>query len=81
MATIDQSPSSGIRIDEGAVWEIPEGSKAYLLLSFFPVWPGLIVIALMLGGYFLLPGLFYLWMGILVGGGMISLGVYVRTRW
>lgn len=52
-----------------------------LLLSFFPVWPGLIVIALMLGGYFLFPALFYLWMGILVGGGMISLGVYIRTRW
>lgn len=52
-----------------------------LLLSFFSIWPGLILTALTLIGYFLLPGLFYLWMAILGGGGMIALGFYIRSRW
>lgn len=52
-----------------------------LLLFLAPVWPGLILIALMLLGYFFLPGWFYLWMGILSGGGLIALGWYIRTRW
>jgi hypothetical protein len=29
----------------------------------------------------LLPGIFYLWMAILGGGGMIALGLYIRARW
>ena len=32
-------------------------------------------------GYYLLPEFFYLWMGVLVGGGMIALGLYIRFRW
>jgi hypothetical protein len=52
-----------------------------LLLSFFSIWPGLIIIALVLIGYFLLPDLYYLWMAILGGGGMIALGLYIRYRW
>jgi hypothetical protein len=52
-----------------------------LLLSFASVWPGLIIIALVLICYFLLPDIFYLWMGILGGGGMIALGLYIRSRW
>jgi hypothetical protein len=52
-----------------------------LLLSITSVWPGLIIIALVLTGYFLLPGIFYLWMAILGGGGMIALGLYIRYRW
>jgi hypothetical protein len=52
-----------------------------LLLSFTPVWPGLIMIALVLIGYFFLPNIFYLWIGILGGGGMIALGLYIRYRW
>jgi len=52
-----------------------------LQLSFSSFWPGLIIIVLALAGYFLLPGIFYLWMGILVGGGMIGLGLYIRSRW
>jgi hypothetical protein len=52
-----------------------------LLLSFFSIWPGLIITALALIGYFLLPGIFYLWMAILGGGGMIALGLYIRSRW
>jgi hypothetical protein len=52
-----------------------------VLLSFSSIWPGLIIIALALAGYFLLPDYFYLWMGILVGGGMIAFGIYIRSRW
>jgi hypothetical protein len=52
-----------------------------LLLSFSSFWPGLLIIAMALAGYFLLPDFFYLWMGILVGGGMIALGLYIRFRW
>ncbi len=52
-----------------------------LLLSFSSVWWALPITALALIGYFLLPTIFYLWMGILVGGGMIVLGLYIRLRW
>ena len=52
-----------------------------LLLSFASVWLGLIITALALIGYFLLPDIFYLWMAILGGGGMIALGLYIRSRW
>jgi hypothetical protein len=52
-----------------------------LLLSFASVWPGLLITALALIGYFLVPGIFYLWMAILGGGGMIALGLYIRSRW
>jgi hypothetical protein len=52
-----------------------------LLLSFASIWPGLAITALAIIGYFLLPGIFYLWMAILGGGGMISLGLYIRSRW
>jgi hypothetical protein len=52
-----------------------------LLFSFASVWWTLPITALALLGYFLLPDFFYLWMAILVGGGMIALGVYIRFRW
>jgi hypothetical protein len=52
-----------------------------LLLSFASIWPGLIITALALISYFLLPGIFYLLMAILGGGGMIALGLYIRSRW
>lgn len=52
-----------------------------LLLSFASIWPGLVITALALVGYFLLPGIFYLWMAVLGGGGMIALGLYIRSRW
>ena len=45
------------------------------------VWQGLIVIALVLVGYFWLPNFFYLWIAILGGGGMIASGLYIRSRW
>jgi hypothetical protein len=52
-----------------------------LLLSFASVWPGLAITALALIGFFFLPGIFYLWMAILGGCGMIALGLYIRSRW
>jgi hypothetical protein len=52
-----------------------------LLFSFSSVWWALPITALALIGYFLLPGIFYLWMGVLGGGGMIALGLYIRYRW
>ncbi len=52
-----------------------------LLLSFASFWWAIPVTVLALVGYFLLPGIFYLWMGILVGGGMIVLGLYIHSRW
>ncbi len=52
-----------------------------LLLSFNSTWWALPVAALALLGYFLLPGIFYLWVGILGGGGMIAFALYMRSRW
>jgi hypothetical protein len=52
-----------------------------LLLSFAAVWWPLPITALVLISYFVLPDLFYLWMGVLGGGGMIALGLYIRYRW
>ena len=52
-----------------------------LLFSFSSVWWTLPITALALVGYFLLPDIFYLWMAILGGGGMIALGLYIRSRW
>lgn len=51
-----------------------------LMLSFSATWWALPITLLALIGYFLLPDLFYLWMAILGGGGMIALALYVRPR-
>jgi hypothetical protein len=52
-----------------------------LLLSFTSIWCGLAITALALIGYFLLPDIFYLWMAALGGGGMIIMGIFIKTRW
>ncbi len=52
-----------------------------LPFSFSSTWWALPITALALIGYFLLPGVFYLWMGLLGGGGMIGLGLVIRSRW
>jgi len=52
-----------------------------LLLSFAATWWTVPVAAVALIGYFLVPGWFYLWMGLLGGGVMIALGLYIRNRW
>jgi hypothetical protein len=52
-----------------------------LLLSFVSVWWALALTGVALVGYIFLPDIFYLWMAILGGGGMIALGLYIRARW
>lgn len=52
-----------------------------LLFSFYSTWWVLPVTALALIGYFLLTDIFYLWMAILGGGGMIALALYIRSKW
>ncbi len=52
-----------------------------LLLSVASIWWGLGITVLALIGYFLLPDFFFLWMAVLGGGGMIGLGLYIRSRW
>ena len=52
-----------------------------LLLSVGPSWWVLPITALALVGYFLFPGIYYLWMAVLGGGGMVALGLYIRMRW
>ena len=52
-----------------------------LLLSTASIWWALVITALALIGYYLLPSYFYLWMAALGGGGMIGLGFYIRSRW
>lgn len=52
-----------------------------LLFSFTAIWWALIIGAVAVLGYFLVPAFFNLWMAILVGGGLIGLGVYIRLKW
>jgi hypothetical protein len=52
-----------------------------LPLSFASTYWVLPITVLALIGYFLLPGIFYLWMAVLGGGGMIALAFYIRSRW
>jgi len=52
-----------------------------LLLSFSSTWWALPITALALVGYFFFPAIFYVWMAILVGGGMILYGLYIHSRW
>ena len=52
-----------------------------LLFSFSSTWWALPITALALAGYFLLPGIFYAWIAVVGGGGMIALAVYIRSRW
>ena len=52
-----------------------------LLFSFSSTWWAVPITALALVGYFLLPDIFYLWMAVLGGGGMIALALYIRSRW
>jgi hypothetical protein len=52
-----------------------------LLLSFSATWWTVPVAAVALIGYFMAPDWFYLWMGLLGGGVMIALGLFIRYRW
>lgn len=51
------------------------------LFSFILFWWVLPITALALIGYFFFPSIFYIWMAILGGGGMIAFGLYIRFRW
>ena len=75
-------PTDGRQITMFVILFIMLGQLAMgLILSFSSVWWALPITALALVGYFLFPGIFYLWMGVLVGGGMIALGLTIRARW
>jgi hypothetical protein len=75
-------PTDGKQVTAFIILFIMLGQMAMgLMVSFSSTWWALPITALALIGYFLLPGIFYLWMGILVGGGMIVLGVYIRLKW
>jgi uncharacterized membrane protein YGL010W len=47
----------------------------------FFIWMGLIVTALTIAGFFLLPAWFYLWMAIASGGSLILSGLFIRKFW
>ena len=51
-----------------------------LLVNFSAVWWALPITAIALAGYYLMPAYFYLWLGILVGGGMIALGLVIFSK-
>jgi hypothetical protein len=75
-------PTDGKQISAFIILFIMFGQLAMgLLISFSSTWWALPITALALIGYFLLPNLFYLWMAILGGGGMIALGLYIHSRW
>jgi hypothetical protein len=75
-------PTDGKQVTMFIILFIMFGQLAMgLLFSFSTTWWALPVTLLALTGYFLLPDIFYLWMGVLGGGGMILLGLIIRTRW
>jgi len=75
-------PSDGKQATMFVILFIMLGQMAMgMLLSFSFTWWAVPVAALALIGYFLLPAYFYLWTGLLGGGGMIALGLYIRLRW
>jgi hypothetical protein len=75
-------PANGKQITLMIVLLVMLGQMAMsLLFSFSSTWWSVPIAVLSLMGYYLFPEYFYLWMSILVGGGMVALGVYIRTRW
>jgi len=75
-------PADGKQVTMLVILFIMLGQLAMgLLFSFSSTWWALPITALALVGYFLFPDIFYLWMGILVGGGMIVLGLYIHSSW
>jgi hypothetical protein len=75
-------PTDGRQVTAFIILFIMLGQLAMgLLISFSSTWWALLITAVALVGYFLLPDFFYLWMAVLGGGGMIVLGAYIRLRW
>lgn len=52
-----------------------------LWLDSLMVWIGVGITALTLVGLYLFPSVFYIWMAVLGGGGLIATGLLVRRRW
>jgi hypothetical protein len=75
-------PTDGKQVTMFIILFIMIGQLAMgLLFSFSSTWWALPISVLALVGYFLLPGIFYLWMAFLGGGGMIALALHIRSRW
>ncbi len=75
-------PADGKQLTMLIILFIMVGQQAMgLVFGLSSAWWALPITALALVGYFLLPGIFYLWMAVLVGGGMIALALYIRLRW
>ena len=75
-------PTDGKQVTMFVILFIMVGQLAMgLLFSFSSTWWALPITALALVGYFLLPDIFYLWMAVLGGGGMIAFGLYIRYKW
>ncbi len=83
IAAIDVArPTDGKQVTMLVVLFIMLGQLAMgMILSYSATWWALPITALALAGYFLMPAYFYLWMGVLVGGGMIGLALLIRSRW
>jgi hypothetical protein len=52
-----------------------------MIVSFSETWWPLPIAVLSIIGYYLVPDIFYLWIAILGGGGMIALGLQIRAKW
>ena len=77
------SPAKGIQV---SAFLCTVAMFGYVVLglwlgSYFMVWLGLMVTALTLLGYYVLPGYFYLWMSPMGGGALLGTGIYIRVRW
>ncbi len=75
-------PANGVQLTMLIILFVMVGQMAMgLLFSFTATWWVLPISALALVGYYFFPGIFFLWMGVLVGGAMIALGLYIHARW
>jgi hypothetical protein len=59
--------------------------QAYVVMGLwvdrYLLWLGLFVAAMILVGFFLLPGIFWLWMALFAGGPLVLTGFYIRHCW
>jgi hypothetical protein len=75
-------PANGLQLTMLIILFVLVGQMSMgLLFSFAATWWVLPITILALAGYYSFPGIFYLWMGLLVGGTMIALGLYIHARW
>ncbi len=75
-------PADGKQLTMLVILFIMVGQLAMgLVFSFSATWWAVPITLLAMAGYFFFPQYFYAWMGVLGGGGMIALGLYIRARW